>query len=294
MKIRAVPIHAVAEIPVTMFGQAIEEPGVVTFLSRAVEENFHGGGEEFPVVFASRDGPRRFEGGDDVALDARVEFFPKLGRRTQQRLRKERGIHQRLGAFGEIHEVGRRGIGGGVEAGAGERGEAGTLDALGCGVGAKFKPGGESAEEASEPFEMGVKGTVLRTRSRLDRHGRFEAARGESGEQRRGQPTGEPDPDGAVCGAGGDRGVGGVGQRGTGAGGRKDEGGRTGQLQEVPAGTRVGKRRPSNRMQRPVIRHDPTARGELRVDLLAGELFRGVRHGRRCGGSQRRGLWCGA
>ena len=126
------------------------------------------------------------QGVEETFAGGRGECGEEGLRCAQERVGEKGGIHQRLGAVGEVETVGRVGIDGSGERGAGELAEFRLRGGFG-GVGdiVQLKPRGETGEGAADGFKVGDAGPGFGVAGGgFDGHGGVQATVGEGCEGR--------------------------------------------------------------------------------------------------------------
>ncbi len=151
---RAVTIKTIPFVPLHVLGDGEIDRLRFPVQPGVAQGGFDHGAEEKPIAHGRFNDARGLEGGDEIGLDAGLKIFPELGRRAKKSVRKKGGINDRLPAFIEVEEVGRRGIGGGVNRLPGEVAKFGPQFSFRCAIGREFEPGGDTRQGAAERFEV--------------------------------------------------------------------------------------------------------------------------------------------
>ncbi len=177
MEVGTVAIHAVTLVPLLMLADRVVDAHPVPPRARVLQRRFDRRREQQPVVEAGRMHARRFQRLHDMTARRRVDVLPQRLRRTQNRLRQERGVDERLRAVGEVETIRRRRIDRGRERLQRQFAILRAQPALGRVVWREFEPRRNAAEQPPERLQMRHLRAPLahaRPGRRLDRHPRVQ------------------------------------------------------------------------------------------------------------------------
>ncbi len=154
MEGRAVAVEAVTLVPLVVLPQRVVHAHAIPVGAERRERGLDSRGKQQPVVERRRNHARGLERRDQVLLRRGVKGITKRRLRSQQALREERGVDERLPFTREVQEIGRAGIDGAGDRAARQVGVLGSHFALWGTVRRYLDPRRKPREQPPQRFEM--------------------------------------------------------------------------------------------------------------------------------------------